>query len=92
MFRLCRLARRREGGKRFFVMRLQYGTGLYTRRGHQLELRGILPQEEGEAKEIGVFLGKQARLPVRLIMVRVSQEVATQCRQRIREAATASWA
>ncbi len=71
MLRLCRLAQRREGGKRFFVMRLQYGTGLYTRSGHQLELRGLLPQQEGEARELGVLLGKQARLPVRLILVRV---------------------
>ncbi len=87
LWRLCRLARRREGGKRFFVMRLQYGTGLYTRSGHQIELRGILPQQEGEAKEVGVLLGKQAKLPVRLLMVRVSEEVAEQRRKRIREAA-----
>jgi hypothetical protein len=60
------LARRRKGGKRFFVMRLQYGTGLYTRSGHQIELRGILPRQEGEAREMGVLLGKQAQLPVRL--------------------------
>lgn len=87
--RLCRLARPAEGGKRFFVMRLQYGTGLYTRRGHQIELRGILPQQEGEAKEIGVLLGKQAQLPVRLIMIRVSEEVAKQRREHIREVAQA---
>lgn len=87
--RLCRLARPAEGGKRFFVMRLQYGTGLYTRRGHQIELRGILPQQEGEAKEIGVLLGKQAQLPVRLIMIRVAEEVAKQRREHIREVAQA---
>ena len=87
--RLCRLARRREDGKRFFVMRLQYGTGLYTRSGHQIELRGILPQQEGEAREMGVLLGKQARLPVRLILVKVSEEVAQQRRERIRETAAA---
>jgi hypothetical protein len=87
--RLRRLAERREGGKRFFVMRLQYGTGLYTRSGHQIELRGILPSREGEAKEVGVLLGKQARLPVRLIMVKVSEEVAKQRREHIREVAQA---
>lgn len=87
LWRLCRLARRHQGGKRFFVMRLQHGTGLATRSGHQLELRGLLPQQEGEAREIGVLLGKQAKLPVRLIMVRVSDEVAEQRRKRIREAA-----
>ena len=89
LWRLAQLAKRREGGKRFFVMRLQYGTGLYTRSGHHIELRGILPQVEGEAREIGVLLGKQTKLPVRLIMVRVSEEVAKQRRERIREAARA---
>src|SRR5437899_1772701 len=89
LWRRWRLAHRREGGKRFCVMRLQYGTGLYTRSGHQLELRGLLPQQEGEARELGVLLGKQARLPVRLILVRVSEEVGQQRRQRIREAAQA---
>ena len=85
--RLRHLARRRKGGKRFFVMRLQYGTGLYTRSGHQIELRGILPWQEGEAREMGVLLGKQAQLPVRLLMVRVSDAVAKQRRERIRETA-----
>lgn len=89
LWRLQRLAKRHQGGKRFFVMRLQYGTGLYTRSGHQIDLRGILPQEEGEAREIGVLLGKQAKLPVRLIMVRVSEAVAKQRRERLREAAQA---
>src|SRR6266571_412900 len=87
--RLARLAKPEEGGKRFFVMRLQYGTGLYTRSGHQIELRGILPQQEGEAKELGVLVGKQTKLPVRLIMVRVSEEVAKQRREHIREVAQA---
>ena len=84
---MCRLAQRTSGGKRFFVMRWQYGTGLFTRSGHQIELRGVLPKHEGEAKEMGVLLGKQARLPVRLIMIRVSEKVAEQRRKRIRERA-----
>jgi hypothetical protein len=85
--RLCRLAKPRGGGKRFFVMRLQWGTRLSTRRGHQIDLRGILPRREGEAVELGVLMGKQARLPVRLILVRVSEEVAEQRRKRLRETA-----
>lgn len=87
--RLRRLAQRAEGGKRFFVMRLQYGTGLYRRSGQQITLRGILPQQVGEAREMGVLLGKQARLPVRLIMVRVGEEVAKPRREHIREVAQA---
>ena len=87
LWRLQRLAKRQADGKRFFVMRLRQGTGLYTRSGHQIELRGILPQQEGEAREMGVLLGQQTKLPVRLLMVRVSQEVAEKRRKRIREAA-----
>jgi Transposase DDE domain len=89
LWRLARLAKRRAGGKRFLVMRLQYGSGLSTRSGHHIDLRGILPQEEGEAREIGVLVGKQTKLPLRLIMVRLSEEVAKQRRERIREAAQA---
>lgn len=86
-YRLCRLAQRRGGGKRYFVMRLQCKTRLSTRSGHQIDLRGILPWDVGHAIERGVLLGKQARLPVRLLLVRVSEEVAEQRRKRLREAA-----
>lgn len=85
--RLAHLDQRREDGKRFFVMRLLWGTKLFTRSGHQLDLRGILPRREGEASERGVLVGKQAHLPVRLILVRVSEEVAEQRRKRLRETA-----
>jgi len=85
--RLCRLAHRRGGGKRYFVMRLQSKTRLSTRSGHLITLRGILPRRVGQATELGVLLGKQARLPVRLLLVRVSEEVAEQRRKRLREAA-----
>lgn len=85
--RLCRLAKPPGRGKRFFVMRLQWGTRLFTRRGHQITLRGIVPRHEGEAVELGVLLGKQARLPARLILVRVAEEVAEQRRKRLRETA-----
>jgi hypothetical protein len=87
LWRLSGLARRPQGGKRFFVMRLPHGTGLSTRSGHPLDLRGLLAQQQAEARESAVLLGKQARRPVRLIMVGVSDEVAEQRRQRIREAA-----
>jgi len=87
--RLARLARRQPEGKRFFVMRLQYGTRLYTRSGHQYQLRALLPQQVGEARELGVLLGRDARLPVRLILVRVPPEVAEQRREHLRQVALA---
>lgn len=87
--RLRRLATRQADGKRYFVMRLQFGTALYTRSGHQLQLRGLLPRQVGEVKELGVLLGKQARLPVRLLVIRVPEEVAEQRRAHLREVAQA---
>jgi hypothetical protein len=87
--RLAHLAKRQADGKRWFVMRLRTGTALYTRSGHRIDVRGILPQREGEARELGVLLGQQSRIPVRLLMVRVSAEVAAQRRQRLHEAAQA---
>ena len=85
--RLAHLARRRLDGQRFFVMRWPSGTGLSTRGGHRINLRGIVPQREGEAKACGGLVGAQAQLPVRLLLVRVSDEVAEQRRQPIRERA-----
>jgi hypothetical protein len=69
------------------VSRLQVGTTLWTRSGHQIDLRGILPTEVGEARELGVLVGKTTRLPMRLILVRVPKEAALQRRKQLREAA-----
>ncbi len=89
LWRLQRLSQRRDGHKRSSLMRLPVGTRLSNRAGHQLELRGILPQQEGAAGELGVLVGKQARVPARLILHRVPKEVAEQRRKRIREEAQA---
>ncbi|GAC1619377.1 MAG: hypothetical protein NVS4B7_11640 [Ktedonobacteraceae bacterium] len=42
-----------------------------------------------KAKEMGVLGSRQARLPVRLIMLRVLQQVVKQRRQHVREVAQA---
>lgn len=75
--------------KRYFVSRYQAKTVLQTRGGHRIELRGILPRQEGQVVEVGALLGQVGRLAVRVLMQRVSQEVAEQRRARIREAAQA---
>jgi len=85
--RLQRLAHPTEGGRGWFVMRLNQHTALYTRSGHRIELAGVVPRQEGELREMGVLLGKEARLPVRLLMLRVPEEVAEQRRERMREEA-----
>ncbi len=75
--------------KRYVVSRYQAKTVLQTRSGHRIELRGILPQQEGQVVEVGALLGQAGRLPVRVIMLRVPQAVAEERRARIREAAQA---
>src|SRR5947199_6326212 len=45
---LKHLAKRQQGQKRSFLTRLKSATKLSNRRGHELVLRGLLPQQEGE--------------------------------------------
>jgi hypothetical protein len=81
--RLCKIARCKEG-KRYFVSRLLPKTNIYTRSGHRLYLTGILPQKVGQVREKGVILGQKNGLPVRLILVKVPEEVAEERKNRIR--------
>jgi hypothetical protein len=78
-----------RGVKRYVVSRSQAKTVLQTRRGHRIDLRGILPKQVGEVVEMGALLGQAGRLAVRVIMLRVPKEVADERRERIREAAQA---
>jgi hypothetical protein len=79
---LLKMARGRQG-KRYFVSRLQAKTHLYTRKGHQLDLHGLLPQQVGEVRDLGAVLGHRDGLPIRLILVKVPQEVVDERRARL---------
>jgi len=88
--RLCAIARFRDKesgrpGKRYFVSRIQPNTKFYNRRGHCIELKGILPQKVGQVREIGVVLGKKKGVPVRLILLKVPEEVAKERQKRMQE-------
>jgi len=72
-------------GKRYFVSRLQAKTNLYNHRGHRIHLAGILPKHVGQVREIGVVLGQKNGLPVRLILIKVPEEVARERQDRIRQ-------
>lgn len=91
--RLCRIKGGKPGqpgkARRSFVSRYLPQTTLWTRRGHRIELRGILPQQVGERREMGVLVGAACRLPVRLIIERVPKEVGEQRRHHLRETAQA---
>jgi hypothetical protein len=73
--------------KRYFVSRLQAKTNLYNRRGHRIHLAGILPQQVGQVRDVGVVLRPKNGLPVRLIMVKVPEDVAKERQERIRRTA-----
>src|SRR2546421_6021485 len=73
-----------QGVKRYFVSRYQAKTALETRSGHRIPLRGILPQQEGQVVEVGALLGQAGRLAVRVIMLKVTKEVADERRGRLR--------
>lgn len=87
--RLAQVAGRGDHCKRSFVSRYQTKTALLTRSGHRIELRGVLPQQEGQRVEFGALVGAAGRLPVRVIMERVPKEVAEERRAHIREVAQA---
>jgi hypothetical protein len=71
---------RRQGRvKGSVITRLLYRTNQDVRNGHLLELRGILPKKVGEARKMGVLGGKTARVPMRLIRVRVAKKWEPSC-------------
>src|SRR5258708_4792883 len=74
-----------QGGKRFFVTRWQPPTNLYTRSGHRIELRRLLPQVVGQVRDLGVIVGRRNTVAVRLILVRVPEEVAKERQERLRQ-------
>lgn len=84
---LAALSRRTVQGKRYFLMRLKHRVKLFTRRGHELTLRGLVPQQEGQVVQVGVLVGAETRLAARLLMVKVPKEVGEQRRDDLRQEA-----
>jgi transposase len=86
--RLQRVMRRQGRAKGSGITRLVHRTHLSLRNGHLLELRGVLPRKGGDAREMGVLGGTTARVPMRLILVRVPNKVGNQRRTHLTEDAT----
>ncbi len=83
--RLQSLMQRQGRVKGSVITRMLHRTNLSLRNGHLLALRGVLPRKVGEAREMGVLVGKTARVPMRLILVRVPKKVGNQRREQIKE-------
>lgn len=71
--------------KGYVITRLLHRTNLYLRTGHLLEPRGVLPRKVGDSREMGVLVGKTARVPMRLNLVRVQKKVGNQRRKQLME-------
>jgi hypothetical protein len=83
-FNLDRFAEDNAAGV-FWITRLKLSTNVYSSDGQPLNLVGWLSTSEEPLVERQVYLGKEHRLPCRLIAVRVPQEVADRRRQALKE-------
>ena len=68
----------------YVLSRLNTQVALFDEQGQRLELLEVLPQA-GETLDREVRIGAQQRLKLRLLAVRVPQEVADQRRRRLRD-------
>lgn len=74
-------------GGGFFLTRPRYNTAFFDSQGHRLDLQEIGPQVVGQSLDRQVLVGTLVRLPARLIMVRVPEEVIEHRREQIRQTA-----
>ncbi len=82
--RLCAIARGKKG-KRYFATRLQPNTNLYTRSGHLLNIKAILPKQVGQVRELGAVLGQKNGIPVRVLLIKVPDDVAKERQEHLYE-------
>ena len=83
-FSLPRIVERHAAGG-YTLTRLQAHTALFTAAGEALLLEAILPKQVGQMKEVEVQVGSRRRHPLRLLLLRVPQEVGDKRRQDLLE-------
>lgn len=74
--------RRRDQEGQYWLTHAKASLTLIDHHGQCWDLLSFLRAQKGKQVDVQVFVGKQERLPVRLIAVRVSAEVAKRRRQR----------
>ena len=79
-FRSLRLAARRQAGA-YSLTRYRAGTALYSTQGQRLQVQGVAPRRVGQMKELRVLVGAAARLPMRLLLLRVPKKIADKRRE-----------
>ncbi len=78
-FNLERIAKRRRA-RAYTLTRWQAGTALFTPAGKKLPWHTVLPQRVGQMKQMPVLVGARARLPMRLLLLKVPKAVGDQRR------------
>lgn len=78
---------RRKAGS-YTLTRARSNTVFFTEQGQRLRLQSVLPPRVGQSKEMHVLVGDEQRYRMRLLMLRVPEEVAEQRRQDLRSDAT----
>jgi len=69
----------------YFISRIQPHTQIYDAAGQPLKVLSLLKKEwRGEPLDLQILLGKEARLPCRLIAVRAPSSVVAKRRKRLR--------
>ena len=81
-FNLDRIMARRAA-KSYTLTRPQSRTAFFTQAGKRFQLKTILPPRVGQIKEMPVLVGIKQRHPMRLLMMRVPEEIAQQRRERL---------
>ncbi len=79
-FALERLAERRRA-KAYSLTRYRAGTALYSSQGQRLQVERVAPRRVGQMKELHVLVGATARLPMRLLLLRVPKKIAEKRRE-----------
>jgi hypothetical protein len=74
---------RRKAGS-YTLTRARANTVFFTEQGRRLNLPGVLPPRVGQIKELHVLVGEKQRYRMRLLLVRVPEEVAEQRRKDLR--------
>jgi hypothetical protein len=83
-FSLTKLAEDDSSGV-YWITRLKAGTAVYTVEGERIDLLSWLRAQPQTQWELPVLVGARVRIPCRLLVVRVPQEVAEQRRRRLRD-------
>ena len=85
-FSLDNLQKLEEHGE-YYLTRLQVNTVVFDEDGNRIELSRLLQQQGVGAVDIPIRIGASHRLPVRLVAMRVTEEVANQRRRRLHDEA-----